>query len=199
MGLLYTNKITVSELISLSNLERARVGVEPLSPNSLLNQAAQAKATEMLSLGYFSHTSVTDRPPWAFIEDVGYDYTLAGENLARDYDNSESLINAWLASPTHKANLLNPDYRDIGLAITTGTYPDGKPTVIVVQLLAKPSTNVLTENPRFTSSELLSNTKTSIWPAIIMILALALILIGYLLCKRKRLKKKFLPPSLWQH
>jgi hypothetical protein len=199
MPLLYTNEISVSELISLTNLERAKVEVGPLLPNSLLNQAAQAKANDMLALGYFSHTSVTDKAPWVFINDTGYDYALAGENLARDYTSSADVVNAWMTSPLHKANLLNSDYSDIGLAITTGNYPDGKPTVIVVQLLAKPSTNVLTENPRFTSSDLLSNTKTSIWPAILMILALTLILIGYFLIKRKKSKKKFLPPSLWQH
>lgn len=119
--------------ISLTNEERIDHGLTPLQSNRTLEKAALAKANDMLENQYFDHISPTGTTPWVFIKESGYRYNYAGENLAIDFSNLEDTHQAWMKSPTHRANILEPHYRDIGIATITGEF-QGRTTTITVQM-----------------------------------------------------------------
>lgn len=137
---------SVVELHAVVNRERLRRGIEPLILNQALNQAAQAKAEDMGSKGYFSHVSPIDGKEWReFIVESGYDYQEAGENLANGYEALEEMIGAWLNSPSHRENMLNPAVSETGFGVRSGQL-DGFPTVFVVQVFgeaARPEVNTI--------------------------------------------------------
>ena len=125
--------ISQSSLIRLTNQERELIGVSSLKENELLNQAAYLKAQDMMNQDYFSHQSPAGITPWYWFEQVGYNYSTAGENLGIGFLDSEEIYLAWDNSPSHKENLLNPKYEDIGIAVLSGNF-DGSQTTVVVQL-----------------------------------------------------------------
>lgn len=130
-----TTTLTPSEIISVTNAARQTAGVPPVHPASELMRAAEAKAKAMVAANSWSHDTPSETP-WQFIAGAGYQYTIAGENLARNYDSAAEVVTAWLASPSHKDNLLNPQYTDTGVAVEVGDFP-GKPnSVLVVQYFA---------------------------------------------------------------
>jgi len=122
-------------LVSMTNSERAKAGLGALSVNSALTSAATAKANDMLAKGYFAHTSPDGRTPWDFITAAGYDYVYAGENLAIGYSSASELMSAWMNSQTHRDNILNSHFREIGVAVVSGQY-NGAQTTIVAQEFA---------------------------------------------------------------
>ena len=125
--------ITKSAIVTLANTDRQQAGLEPLSENAVLDRAALMKAQDMMGKGYFEHTSPQGISPWFWFSRSGYDYRYAGENLAIGFVDSGEVNNAWLASPTHKANILNTNYRETGIAVLSGLF-QGSPTTVVVQL-----------------------------------------------------------------
>jgi len=124
-------------LVSMTNSVRSRNGLGSLSVNSRLTSAAYAKAQDMLANQYFAHTSPSGRTPWDFIKSAGYNYSYAGENLAIGYSDASELFSAWMASATHRENILNPNFREIGVAVIAGTY-EGVETIIVAQEFGAP-------------------------------------------------------------
>ncbi len=135
------SKITESQVLDRINLNRQDQGLAPLTLNKQLSQAAQAKGKDMLSNGYWSHQSPAGKEPWDFIAESGYEYSVAGENLARNFSDSNRLVAAWMSSPTHKANILHDEYTETGLAVVEGKM-NGKNTTLVVQLFSAPETSV---------------------------------------------------------
>jgi uncharacterized protein YkwD len=137
-----TTDLSTSEIIALTNLERARNDLPALVPNDLLTQAALNKAQNMIKLGIFDHYYQSQEGanvnPWQFILDQGYQYHHAGENLARDFFSAEKLVQAWMDSDAHRANLLSPQYTEIGVAVIEGPFLDKDNTTLVVQLFATP-------------------------------------------------------------
>lgn len=129
----YAANISPDEVIRLTNEKRAQNGIGPVVYNASLSQAAQAKAADMLSKDYWAHVAPDGTEPWKFFRDVGYRYKYAGENLARDFSNPSSTVEAWMASPSHRDNLLSSKYKDIGIAVIEGDMA-GVDTTIVVQL-----------------------------------------------------------------
>lgn len=129
--------LTKTALIQLTNQERQSLGLPILKENPILNQAAYQKAQDMLALDYFSHYSPTGLSPWYWFKKAGYNYQLAGENLAIGFLDSEEVIRAWKNSPSHKANLLNPKFKEIGIAVLKGDF-QGSETTLVVQLFGSP-------------------------------------------------------------
>ncbi|HYF10584.1 MAG TPA: CAP domain-containing protein [Candidatus Paceibacterota bacterium] len=125
-------------LAAFSNDARAERGLPSLALSERLSSAALAKAEDMARRGYFSHETPEGAEPWIFLERAGYDYTYAGENLAVNFSDSEEVTEAWLASPTHRANLLGANFSEVGFGIATGTY-QGREAVFVVQFLATPA------------------------------------------------------------
>jgi len=134
----YTSDITPEAIITLTNQERSKRGLPPLVENSLLTEAARRKAADMFAFDYWSHTSPTGRSPWEFFKEVGYNYVVAGENLAKDFADPESVIGAWMKSPTHQANIVDSRFKEIGVAVVEGTL-NGYQTTLVVQLFGAQS------------------------------------------------------------
>ncbi len=120
-------------LLSLTNKEREHIGLIPLQLNDALVKAALAKAKYMFANNYWAHNAPDGTPPWVFIKQAGYDYTYAGENLARGFATSDDVVNAWMASPTHKENMLSSNYQDIGFAVMDGKLL-GEDTTLVVEM-----------------------------------------------------------------
>ncbi len=131
-------EVLPSILVDMTNNSRSSAGISHLSRSSILDQAAQMKANDMAEFGYFSHTSPYGVTPWNWFKKAGYNFIYAGENLAINFSESLDVNNAWLDSPTHKANILNDKFTEIGIATKEGYY-NGLPTVYVVQMFGKPS------------------------------------------------------------
>jgi hypothetical protein len=130
--------VTSAKLIELTNNERIANGLKPLKINENLSQAAEGKAQDMLINAYFAHTSPTGITPWYWLERNNYNYVAAGENLAKDFTDSEYVHKAWMKSPSHKANIMNENYQEIGIAVVEGEI-NGKKTLLAVQFFGKVS------------------------------------------------------------
>jgi len=127
------SEITPNRVIQMVNEDRRKNGAAFLSENELLDKAAQKKAEDMIARNYFSHTSPAGVTPWFWFDQVGYDYIHAGENLAINFESAESQQEAWMKSPTHRKNILNTGYQEIGVAVKRGSI-DGQKGILVVQL-----------------------------------------------------------------
>ena len=130
--------ITKTALVDLANYERAKNNLPALAENPVLNQAAYMKALDMAQNGYFNHVSPAGINPWHWFSRAGYDYKYAGENLAIGFVDSSEVQNAWIASPTHKANIVNNKYKEIGIAVLKTSF-GGNPATIIVQLFGAKS------------------------------------------------------------
>lgn len=124
-------------IIDLTDSARHGSGLASLTMSDKLTAAATAKANNMFQDGYFAHIAPSGKTPWDFIKGTGYNYTYAGENLAIGYTDNQELVQAWLDSPTHRANIMNENYKEIGIAVVDGTY-EGANTTIVVQMFGTP-------------------------------------------------------------
>ncbi len=129
----YASQIGVEDIIQLTNRRREAEGLNDLVLDPQLSAAAAQKAADMVARDYWAHVSPVGTQPWFFITEAGYTYRYAGENLARDFTNAPDVVQAWMDSPTHKENLLNAKYQDIGVAVIDGTM-GGRETTLVVQM-----------------------------------------------------------------
>lgn len=142
----YATDITTRKLYDLTNQQRAKHNLESLSYNEKLADAAYRKAQDMFQKNYWSHYAQDGTTPWNFITTAGYDYEYAGENLAKNFMFSQGVIEAWMNSPTHRENILKPQYREIGLAVVNGLL-NGEQTTLVVQMFGKPQTSLALPKP----------------------------------------------------
>jgi len=90
-----------------------------------------AKAQDMFAKNYWAHTAPDGTTGWSFISAAGYNYTAAGENLAKGFYTSSAVIDGWMASPTHKENVLSPQYKDAGYAVVDGVLQGDEVTLVV--------------------------------------------------------------------
>jgi hypothetical protein len=125
-------------LVDYTNENRATENFKNLTINPVLEKAAQLKANDMAEKGYFAHQSPDGNSPWYFFKQAGYDFSYAGENLAVNFSDSVEVSEAWMASPGHRANIMNNDFTEIGIATAEGMY-QGKKTVFVVQMFGRPA------------------------------------------------------------
>lgn len=139
-----TSGIDQKKLIELTNAERQKAGLPSVLENDALDKAAAAKAQNMFQENYWAHFAPSGKTPWDFILGTGYRFTFAGENLAKNFYKSDDVMKAWMASPTHRDNLLNSKYKDIGIAVVDGVL-DGQKTTLVVQEFG--TTQNLATNP----------------------------------------------------
>lgn len=123
-------------LVKLLNNQRGELGLGQLVENPQLSYAAELKAKDMLDNDYFSHDSPQGITPWSWFQRAGYNYHYAGENLGIGFVDSEEIHKAWNNSPSHKENLLNANYNEIGIAVLRGDF-HGAENTIVVQLFGK--------------------------------------------------------------
>lgn len=129
----FATDIHVEQLLAATNAKRAEAGLVPLSLDDRLSQAAAGKARDMFTDNYWAHNSPSGKTPWVFIVAAGYKYRIAGENLAKNFSTSNAVVDAWMASPTHRENVMRTDYKDIGFAVVNGTL-EGEETTLVVQM-----------------------------------------------------------------
>lgn len=123
----------VGQAIELANRERASRGIDTLVQNDDLSKAAALKLADMQKRGYFAHTSPQGLTPWSFMDKAEYGYRYAGENLAIHFTDPESEHDAWMKSEKHCQNILDPRFREIGMAVGK-TFFEGRDTTIVVQM-----------------------------------------------------------------
>jgi uncharacterized protein YkwD len=131
------SEVTPTNIVRLSNNERRTEKIPVLKSNALLSKAAQSKANDMLRLQYFAHVSPTNTTPWYWFKQAGYRYQYAGENLAIDFVESEDVVQAWMNSPAHRKNVLNAKFKEVGVAVVSGSF-NGTNSVIVVQMFGTP-------------------------------------------------------------
>lgn len=135
----FATDITIEKLLERTNQERVQNGLPPLKYNNLLSQAACNKGQDMFTYNYWAHYRPTDgTAPWYFIKQSGYNYEFAGENLAQGFLFSDAVVDGWMNSPTHRANILRADYDDVGFCVMNGLL-QSEETTLVVQMFGKPS------------------------------------------------------------
>jgi len=111
------------DIILLTNSERIKAGLSPLAFNATLSLIAEAKAKDMIARQYFAHMSPSGIDVSGLAVEYGYQYKNIGENLALgDFENSKDVVDGWMNSPGHRANILNTDFTQIGVAAIVGSY-----------------------------------------------------------------------------
>ena len=110
------------EVVRLVNAERRKNGLSDLTYDWQLSRVARYKSLDMKENGYFAHNSPTYGTPFQMMKSFGISYRTAGENIARGQSTPSAVVNAWLNSPGHRANILNPSFTHIGV----GYVADGK-------------------------------------------------------------------------
>jgi len=133
-------------LVDLANGDRASGNVGLLTVSPALTAAAQAKANDMAAKSYFAHVAPDGKDSWYWFKQQNYSFDYAGENLAVDFSDSADVERAWMQSPSHRQNLLDPHFTEIGIAIAEGTY-QGHPTTFVVQMFGKPKASLASAAP----------------------------------------------------
>lgn len=133
--------IDTVELLSLTNRDRMSNEAKPLVRNPLLDKSALDKCNDMVARNYWDHQTPDGKEPWTFIDAEGIKYHKVGENLAAGSVNAHTTENAWLASPGHRANLLDPEFTEVGFGVCyspayVGT--NGYSALIVVEHFDKP-------------------------------------------------------------
>lgn len=109
-----------SEVVRLVNAERAKHSLAPLKHNWELSRVARYKSQDMKDRGYFSHTSPTYGSPFQMIKNFGISYKTAGENIAKGYSTPSAVVNGWMNSSGHRANILNASFTEIGVGYVAG-------------------------------------------------------------------------------
>jgi len=119
--------LTLENILQAVSAERTSRNLGALNTDSRLSQAAQYKSDDMMARRYFSHTDPEGNYIWGKIVEKGYTpYLQLGENLAIEFYNTESLVSAWMNSPTHRANVLNEGFKDQGMGLAFGTPSQGQ-------------------------------------------------------------------------
>lgn len=128
----YASEMSVGGLLAGTNASRSANGLGALRNSAALNNSAQMKAQDMANKDYWAHVSPDGTQPWYFFQAAGYGYSRAGENLAYGFMTSQSTIDGWLGSPTHRANMLG-DYVDVGFGIVNAPnyQGSGNQTIVV--------------------------------------------------------------------
>lgn len=135
----YATSVSSQVLLAETNGERSSSHEAALQLNQQLTAAAQAKANDMASRDYWSHVTPDGKQPWSFMDSTGYKYEAAGENLAYGFGTSDQIINAWMHSAEHRANILNANYQDVGFATANvRNYQGTGPETIVVAMYGEP-------------------------------------------------------------
>ena len=124
-----------------TNAIRTKNQEQTLVLNDSLSAAAQAKAADMVAKNYWSHNAPDGKTPWSFIQQSGYTYESAGENLAYGFSSSDAVLSGWMNSSEHRANILRAAYQQVGFGIVRSQNYQGRgPQTVVVALYATPRT-----------------------------------------------------------
>lgn len=131
---------TATSLLQYTNNYRLKSNETNLTIDARLSAAAQAKADDMVNNNYWSHISSDGKTPWSFISATTYNYQLAGENLAYGFANASDAVTGWMNSASHRANILNSNYSNVGFGVASSPDFLGKgPQIIIVAEYAEPA------------------------------------------------------------
>lgn len=142
------------EVLRLVNEERGARGLAPLRRMPTLDEAADNRARDMAERDYFAHISPDGITPGDQILAAGYEPVLCGENIASGYPSAQTVVKAWMASPSHRANILEARFRDIGLAYREAPGTDSG--VLWVQEFGEPRPEQAHHSPRHGRTRLTS-------------------------------------------
>ncbi len=142
----YAIDIRVEQLLTATNAKRQAAGLSSLQLNSVLSAAAANKAQYMFQKNFWAHVAPDGKTPWDFITGAGYHYVIAGENLAKNFSTSSAVVDAWMASQSHRENLLKSGYHDVGFAVVNGIL-NGEETTLVVQMFGTSNQVVVSPPP----------------------------------------------------
>ncbi|MFC1612844.1 CAP domain-containing protein [Patescibacteria group bacterium] len=144
--IVYATPISKDSLIQLTNEQRQLNNFAVLRENSVLNNVGINKAKDILDKQYFAHTNPDGKPFYKWIDESGYNYIYAGENLAINFTESEDAVKAWMDSKLHRENILNPNYEEIGIGIMSGSFKNNF-SIVVAQIFGKPFLKINRVNP----------------------------------------------------
>ncbi|HSW77451.1 MAG TPA: CAP domain-containing protein [Candidatus Chromulinivoraceae bacterium] len=195
--------ITPNDLLSETNQQRSSNNLQSLKLSDALSRAAFMKAQDMFKQQYWAHTAPDGKTPWYWFNEVGYNYAYAGENLAKDFSTAGAVTTAWMASPDHRANILDAHYTEMGIATVDGSL-EGRPTTLVVVLYGEPVATLAAASAQpslkaSTSGSISIMTRVammaeSLTPAAVMVLIVLTIMAGVALltqASRNKLPKMF--------
>ena len=111
---------TTAQVVTLVNKERAAAGCGVLTEDAQLTDAAQRHSDDMAARDFFEHTNPDGADPGQRVTDAGYRWSAYGENIARGQQTPESVMDSWMNSPGHRANILNCSFKNIGIGIHKG-------------------------------------------------------------------------------
>ena len=132
-GAEHTSNAFDDAIVAAMNRERAAHGLRPLRLNDQLTLAAEDRTRDMLAKHYFDHVSPDGISPFKWAERRGYDYREIGENLAVGYETAAAVVDGWMHSPGHRANILRADYSDVGIAVAESPVRGyGAPLVVAL-------------------------------------------------------------------
>ena len=135
---LFAADITPDTVLSEMNAYRAKEGRAPLRFDDRLMLAAGDRMRDMEELEYWSHDAPDGRSPFLWLTRRAYNFRFAGENLATGFDTVEMLVEGWMESPGHRANILSADYDDVGIAVIDGSTTHRAEGKSVVVLFGRP-------------------------------------------------------------
>ncbi len=137
--LAYATEISSQRLLGATNEERTSNGKASLKLNDKLTAAAQAKANDMAKRNYWSHMTPDGKQPWTFVQQAGYSYQKAGENLAYGFDTSSDTVTGWMNSKSHRENLLDNAYSEVGFGYANvANFNKSGPETVVVAMYGQP-------------------------------------------------------------
>ena len=133
---------STTTFLNATNADRSAAHESPLTLDSRLTTAAQAKANDMVAKNYWSHNAPDGSTPWSFITAAGYTYAVAGENLAYGFANATDTEAGWMTSPEHRANIVDSAYQNVGFGVASSSdfQGHGPETVVVAEYAAPPAT-----------------------------------------------------------
>ncbi len=145
-------EITTETVVAEMNIHRVAAGLPPLRQDDRLVRAADSRMRDMEELAYWGHVAPDGRSPFEMIRPSGYEFRYAGENLAAGFETAELLVQSWMESKGHRANILSPLYQDCGVSIIDGATTGRSVGRSVVVLFARP-TSPSSPDPRLASSQ----------------------------------------------
>ncbi len=142
----YATNISSGGLLASTNQQRTGAGLKAYSISHKLNSAAQTKAQHMIANNYWAHIAPDGTSPWYFIGVSNYAYVRAGENLAYGFATSADVLTGWMNSPSHRSNVLDAKFKDVGFGIANGKNFQGGQNTVVVAIYGDPK-NFTTPKP----------------------------------------------------
>lgn len=140
--LAFSTNVSSPSLLNETNEVRTQNAQKTLKTNEKLASAAQSKAQDMVNRNYWAHNTPEGSPPWTFIVNAGYQYQKAGENLAYGFADSKDTVAGWMNSPSHRRNVLDPDFTDVGFgSANSDNFNNSGPATVVVAMYGRAVTD----------------------------------------------------------